>query len=373
MKYACDSFSRHRRVSLWLIFISSTLFGQDLVPNGDLEGKNGKTTSRPWSFVNTIDYFVYTEAAATSENPVDKNQSLRKPHSGKAYLGMRIWGAYREYVQVKLTEPLKPGKKYSFKMYVAVSPYCNSLANELGAAFTKGAIALSDYTVINKTKPQVSFALKHSTKDSTDWFLLAGTFTAKGGERFLSLGHFTDRFKTHFIKKKALKPAGRKEAYYYFDDISLHELDDAGNEVVPKPKLIVKKTPADTTKVEENYLKKEAEKNKTIVMKNIYFASAKAELLPESFEELGLLVDLLNEDLKMEIEVTGHTDNTGVEKENKILSEKRAEAVVNYLINNGIKKERLSFSGKGSDMPIAPNDTEEGKQQNRRVEFVIKK
>ena len=355
------------------MFLSSALFGQDLVPNGDLEGKNGKSGSRPWSFINTIDYFVYSEAAATSENPVDKNQSLRKPHSGKGYLGMRIWGAYREYIQVKLNEPLKPGKKYSFKMYVAVSPYCNSLANSLGANFSKGAITLSDYTVINKTKPQVSFDLDHSSKDSTDWFLLAETFTAKGGERFLSIGHFTNRFKTHFIKKRALKIAIRKEAYYYFDDISLHELDDAGNEVQPKPKVIVKKPPADTIKVEENYLKKEAEKNKTIVMKNIYFASAKAELLPESFDELGLLVDLLTEDPSMEIEVIGHTDNTGIEKENKILSAKRAEAVVKYLIDNGIKKDRLTFSGKGSDVPIATNDTEEGKQQNRRVEFVIKK
>ena len=356
----------------FLIFLACYGHSQDLVPNGDLEGKNGKTSSRPWSFINTIDYFVYTEAAAKSEKPVDNNQKLRKPHSGKGYLGMRIWGAYREYVQVKLNEPLKPGKKYSFKMYVAVSPYCNSVAKEVGAAFTKSAITLSDYTVINETKPQLSFELDRSYKDSTDWFLLAGTFIAKGGEKFLSLGHFTDRFKTHFTKKKPLKVVLRKEAYYYFDDISLHELDDAGNEVVPKTKIIAKKTPLDTVKGEENYLKKEAENNKTIVMKNIYFASAKSELLPESFDELGLLVDLLNEDPAMEIEVIGHTDNTGIEKENKILSEKRAEAVVNYLIDNGIKKDRLAFSGKGSDVPIATNDTEEGKQQNRRVEFVIK-
>ena len=282
---------------------------------------------------------------------------------------MRIWGAYREYVQVRLKEPLKAGKKYSFKMYVAVSPYCNSIAKEIGAAFTKSAITLSDYTVINKTKPQLSFEFDRSFKDSLDWFLLSGNFTAKGGEKFLSLGHFTDRFKTHFVKKKALKMTIRKEAYYYFDDISLFELDEKGNEL--NDKIKIPKQGPDT--IATNYLEKESKSKTPVVLKNIFFVSDKADLTADSYDELGLLVDLLNTDSLMEIEIIGHTDNTGNEAENKTLSEKRAKAVVNYLLDNGIDKKRLTYSGKGSTVPISTNDTEEGKQLNRRVEFVVKK
>jgi outer membrane protein OmpA-like peptidoglycan-associated protein len=360
---------------LFLVFlVPAAAAAQNLVPNSDLEGKKGKFTSRPWTFINTIDYFIYVSPPPKSD-PVDKNQTLRKAHSGKAYLGMRIWGGYREYIQVKLEAPLKAGKKYSFAMYVAVSPYGNSIANSLGAYFSKSAMALGDYTVVNKCRPQVEFHFSRASKDSTDWFRLQGTFTAKGGEKFLSIGHFTGRFRTHFTKKKALKFMFRKEAYYYFDDISLYELDEQGQEITQHPmkKEDVEKIPVDTAKGDQNYLEKEVKINTPVVLKNIYFATGKAELMPESYEELGLLVELLSNDTASRVEVTGHTDNRGNEEENKKLSFERAKAVVKYLVDNGIREERLTFSGMGSEQPITTNDTEEGRQQNRRVEFVIRK
>lgn len=354
-----------------LLSLSTILHSQNLVPNGDFEGVKGRSSPRPWSFINTIDYFVYKPGDIP--DPVDKNQKLRKAHSGKGYAGMRIWGAYREYLQVKLTAPLKKDKKYSFRMYVAVSPYGNALAKTLCANFSKKGIALSDYTVVNKTKPQVTFTLPRSTKDSLDWFLLKGTFVAKGGERYLSVGHFTDRFKTRFYKKKASKVILHKEAYYYLDDIAVYELDDAGKEItaLPMTRDNISSQPVDTAK--KNYLEQEIEKTPVVVMKNIYFETAKAELLPESYDELGLLVDLLNADSTVQIEITGHTDNRGNEKDNKLLSQKRAQAIVKYLVDNGIREGRLSANGKGSEQPIATNDTEEGRQANRRVEFKVMK
>jgi OmpA-OmpF porin, OOP family len=367
--------SRPEKLLSSLVFLSviGSASAQNLVPNSDLEGKKGKSTPRPWTFINTIDYFVYVHPPPKAD-PVDRNQTLRKAHSGKAYLGMRIWAGYREYMQVKLNEPLKKDKTYRFTMYVAVSPYGNALANSLGAFFSKSAVALSDYTVVNKSEPQVEFKLPRSTKDSTDWFRLSGTFVAKGGEKYLSIGHFTSRYRTHFFKKKPLKFSFRKEAYYYFDDISVHELDEAGKEIVQPPlKETVKKVPPDSLNPEPNYLEKEAELNKPVVLKNIYFDSGKSDLLPESYEELGLLVELLNDNPQFEIEIIGHTDNTGDEEKNKALSYNRAKAVVKYLADNGIKEDRLTFTGRGSEDPVTTNDTEEGKRQNRRVEFVISK
>ena len=71
------------------------------------------------------------------------------------------------------------------------------------------------------------------------------------------------------------------------------------------------------------------------------------------------------------MEVSGHTDNVGGAAYNKNLSEARAKAVYDYFIANGVSADRLSYAGYGMDRPIAPNDTPEGRQQNRRVELNV--
>jgi OOP family OmpA-OmpF porin len=73
------------------------------------------------------------------------------------------------------------------------------------------------------------------------------------------------------------------------------------------------------------------------------------------------------------IEIAGHTDNVGPADQNRALSQKRAEAVVKYLVDKGVDKSRLIAKGYGPDKPIADNKDAKGKQKNRRVEFVILK
>lgn len=108
-----------------------------------------------------------------------------------------------------------------------------------------------------------------------------------------------------------------------------------------------------------------------VVLKNIFFDTNKSKLRPESFAELNRLKQLLILNPKIKIEISGHTDNTGSYNHNKELSEARAKSVVTYLIENGIDSKRLSYRGASWDEPIATNKTEEGKQQNRRVEFKV--
>ena len=79
----------------------------------------------------------------------------------------------------------------------------------------------------------------------------------------------------------------------------------------------------------------------------------------------------MDDNESLEIEIHGHTDNQGEEDYNQTLSENRAKAVYNYLIGKGIAKERLSYKGFGESKPIATNDTKEGRQLNRRTEYVI--
>lgn len=113
------------------------------------------------------------------------------------------------------------------------------------------------------------------------------------------------------------------------------------------------------------------EVGRSVRLNNIFFDTGKSELRPESGPELDRLVTTLNETPKMVIEVRGHTDNTGSNEVNVKLSQDRADSVREYFISKGIEPDRVASKGFGEAKPVATNDTEDGRQQNRRVEFVI--
>jgi len=109
----------------------------------------------------------------------------------------------------------------------------------------------------------------------------------------------------------------------------------------------------------------------SIVLKNIFFETNKADLKPASKTELNKLVDLLTKNITLKIEIGGHTDNVGADADNLKLSDARAKAVMAYLIANGISADRLTAKGYGETLPIADNATPEGRAQNRRTEFKV--
>jgi flagellar motor protein MotB len=108
-----------------------------------------------------------------------------------------------------------------------------------------------------------------------------------------------------------------------------------------------------------------------VVLRNIFFDTDKYALLPDSKAELGKLIVFLLKNTALHIEIGGHTDNEGSETHNMILSQNRAKAVYDYLISNGINTEKLSYKGYGETMPVAGNDTPEGRAMNRRTEFKV--
>ena len=108
------------------------------------------------------------------------------------------------------------------------------------------------------------------------------------------------------------------------------------------------------------------------VTNNILFETGKATLKPESMEEIQKVADYMLKNPTARFEVQGHTDNQGSDKINDPLSQQRAEAVVKALEEQGVDPFNLRPVGKGSHEPVADNGTEEGRAQNRRVEFIKK-
>jgi OOP family OmpA-OmpF porin len=104
----------------------------------------------------------------------------------------------------------------------------------------------------------------------------------------------------------------------------------------------------------------------------IRFETGRATIDPDSAGLLDRLVETASRCPAVNIEIAGHTDGAGEDAANQALSEKRAQAVVDYLVRAGLPLERLTAVGYGSTRPVASNDTDEGKAQNRRIEFVVK-
>lgn len=120
-----------------------------------------------------------------------------------------------------------------------------------------------------------------------------------------------------------------------------------------------------------DFLLKPIRKDEITVLRNVFFETDSASLLPESEAELDKLVKFLKFNKNISIEIGGHTDSTGTVAYNNELSIKRAAAVYRYLVDKGINHKRLLFRGYGASVPVADNQTAEGKAINRRTEFKI--
>lgn len=152
-----------------------------------------------------------------------------------------------------------------------------------------------------------------------------------------------------------------KPGYVYFLDL----LDlESSNTVYDAQEVIIALQPIDkeSTKVEDI---------KPIILKHIYFASGSADLLPDSDYEVSKLHQLMAKQPSVRIKILGHTDDIGSEADNLALSQKRSESLRNALVAKGINANRIEAVGKGESNPIASNDSEDGRSQNRRTEVII--
>ena len=123
--------------------------------------------------------------------------------------------------------------------------------------------------------------------------------------------------------------------------------------------------------LQQDFFLRRVEVGTKMVLDNIYFETGKAILRPESDEALNQVLRFLENNPSIRLEISGHTDNTGSLRINQRLSKERAAAVVNYLVQKGIPPTTLESRGYADTQPIATNDTAEGRQQNRRVEFKV--
>lgn len=320
-------------------FLSLTTQAQNLLLDGGFEQCNPDFNCDWKVIAGTPDFFgkgfdtLYNEYMLNEENMA---------RSGRCYLGYFI--SYKsEFILGKLTAPLVADKEYYIEMYVQKSSHDDQhgILREISAQFTSEVPEVSPkYRTINGRFVSLRGQQEWLSEEDR-WQLVAGKYVAKGGELYLLLGNFAGA-NLDLTKSGSME----KIFYYYFDDIA----------VLP------------ATRFFEN-----TATGSTIVVENILFETDKATLLPSSFSVLNQLVEDLKKQLNISLEIRGHTDNKGTAAANLQLSENRAKAVFEYLVENGIAANRLTFKGFGETMPMADNKTDAGRAQNRRVELRIVK
>jgi OmpA-OmpF porin, OOP family len=344
--------------------------GDNIVPNPGFERFDGPPIGwsyrgaffgqvvKYWFSATTASPDVYGQGIKVPSEWAAKGFGKQKPRTGQSMAGLTLYGCEngkphcREYIEIQLAEPLVEGQTYQVEYWVR--PLERSMyINNLGAYFSINPIERkTDEILIRNAQMRATDIVKPAAKDQ--WTKVSGSFKATYEAEHILIGNFSDDANTKF---EMSGPDGYNYAYYYVDDVVVKK--------VP-PYAVVPVKPDDLTR---NPLIV----GQTVPLKNIYFAFDKDELLPRSFVELHKLLKIMRDNPTMQIEIVGHTDSLGQDKYNLDLSRRRAQAVATFLTTEGIAAKRMKARGEGEAKPIAPNDTDEGRAQNRRVEFVVTK
>lgn len=348
---------------------------QNLVPDSSFENNTAVpiefsaiNTSGSWNMpsLGTTDLFCRCDRKRKKQSLVDVPQNpmgYQNAHSGTCYAGLFAFshGDYREYLQTPLKKPLTKNKSYLFTMYISLADYSRTSIDQLGICFLRTKANYNSSDVITDLQP----VYIKTENDVLEWRRMTAVYKAHGGEQYIVLGSFEiNKIKKTKVKapkevRSRINQSSERDAYYFIDDVSLVELPD--NPLL-KANDDAKVAPESNDRIRTDT---------ALVLKNVLFQTNETELMPSSFSELDLLANYLKKNPEIHIEIIGHTDNSGNEKVNKELSTGRAKAIAGYLLSKEINNRRITIHGYGSTRPLVANDTEEHKQQNRRVEFIL--
>ena len=344
------------------------LSAQNLVPNGSFEdyvvcpGSYSQVTAEfrvpSWCSINTgsPDYF---NACSAGEAAVPYNWAgISEAFDGKAYAGIYVWmnlpKEYREYLHCKLMKPLAKDSLYHVEFRYKLSSYSKFCTDRIGILLSDTLTPVSNDLPLD-VKPTFSFINDSAlTLETGSWEVASAEYRARGNEQFLTIGNFFDNKSTHFYRiqfRPAEQPMLADAAYYYIDDVK----------VIPR---FLASQEGEAPLAEGD----EPELNKVYILKGIRFEFNSYALMPVSYATLDSVASYLHNHPALSVRLSGHTDDLGTEEYNRTLSLRRAQSAAAYLISRGIAARRITTAGYGETRPLAGEDTEKGRNINRRVE-----
>lgn len=360
-------------LSFFFLIVTINLSAQNLVLNSSFEDHSSykcivnlggfNRSIMDWSIPNygSTDFFDSCSQVMGIKN----YNGYQKPKTGTSYAGMYFYTNknYREYIQGQLSNTLVKGKTYKMTFYLSLADKSSYALKDIQVLMTEEKLKPCYHSNSCEKAIKPSKATKKKFKifsntediyfsDKESWMEYSFEFSAEGYENYFSIGNFYKNSKTE--KQSVLSTSEFYFSYYYIDDVSIESTEKE-----------------DTQDVEHVLEELEITINEIYTFKNVLFDFDKAKLLETSIEELNQLYKHLNNNPNLSIEIYGHTDIIGLDKRNIELSEQRAKAVADYLILQGLEMSKIKSFGFGSSQPISDNTTEEGRQDNRRVEFKL--
>jgi hypothetical protein len=332
------------------ILVSNTNYSQNLLPNPSFESFTPDPTKRTGdNLLNCIDWISPSGGTPDYYIGPRTGEYYKLGQEGNSFIGLaNTKDGYHEYIEAKLNAPLIKDKLYCLSMYVSQKNVIQNSVNEIDYCFSNSKILVKPDNGLS-ISPYNKVFTKNDQFSNKSWEQIHSCYKASGTEEYIIIGIFNSNIR---IVDVTGKNALNKLFYLFIDNVNLVPIDDISSCPCYQPTDFGSAL------------------NKPLTLKNINFESGKNILLSSSYQELNRLVGYLKTN-GQKIEVMGHTDNDGNENENQKLSEARAKAVSDYIIKSGIEKERVKFIGYGSKKPLKPNDTEENKLINRRVEVRI--
>ncbi len=352
-----------RKEALLVFFLGSLLSAQNLVKNPSFEDFSDCPNTLGTFDQNVVDWSTPTGGTTDYFNTCSKVMGapenfngVQHPKYGNAYAGIYFYAPadYREYVQVELKRLLRKGEQYKLQFFISLAEGSDFAVKDFGLLFSYKPLSIT--TKKNITRGQL-FSVKGNKhhiieinhpkfhEDKSEWLKMEVLFEAKGFEKYLILGNLRDNAKTRKVKTK--RHESKKGAYYYVDMVLLES--QSGNTQV-EPIMAV---------------------DKKHVLKNVHFEFDKFRLDKNAKNELSDILDLMQRNPELKITIHGHTDDQGGQEYNQELSENRAKEIALHLKIMGLDSSKISWQGHGNKKPIVKNNTEEGRRQNRRAEFVL--
>jgi outer membrane protein OmpA-like peptidoglycan-associated protein len=400
--------SRNRLLAAAAFALSSLCHAQNLIPNPGYETlfmPDGYQWVQPQG---AYYHYEYTDSTTHAQ-----------AHSGSYINGICMYpNEPNEYLHVKLLEPLSPGTAYRIAVWARLMRTKSENAHAqlfIGAYLGNKRF---DTHLPGDLNVEPQFQLRLPEGNRYNWFLLADTFIARGGEQYLTVGYFPATQRSEYETRKQeefmarierkyseqQRPAPSETNWLYLPPEEqkkyLKKNKRAPGPTTPpqaKPAATSPELPTGSADLSPTFRvryyfddwcltalypgstpdcaalphKDQPAKGKTIALQNVFFATDQATILPESEVQLTALQSMLQQYPSMRIEVRGYTDSKGSPAHNLDLSRRRAQAVAQWLSDKGIDPARIKHKGFGSADPVATNETEAGRALNRRVVFYI--
>jgi hypothetical protein len=263
--------------------------------------------------------------------------------------------SYRQFLSVPMCRPMRKDVTYSISFYLKPIHYTRKITSSISVYFSQAPFKASADRIdsaLLSVKPSAS-GPADSFYGEKRWYRVDMKYIAKGGEQYFTLGNFIPYNQMRFKRVKEYK---YDMIDYYIDDIKVFAPSDTFN-------------CCNRCLLYSNYFTQPFSTDRAYPLPGIHFAWNDTSLADGCYPDLEAVKQLLDYFPNWKVRIIGHTDSTGDPAFNQLLSEGRARMVKSLLQKKGINQDRILATGKGATEPIRPNNSEKGREANRRVEI----